>query len=380
MTMGISFRNVSKHFGKTQIIKDFSLDVAPGEFIVVVGPSGSGKSTTLRLLAGLEKPSAGSIFHKNLRIDHMLPNQRNVGMVFQNYALYPHMTVRQNLTFGLESQKTAKKEIQARVVEIAEILEITALLKKKPRELSGGQKQRVALGRALIRRPEIFLMDEPLSNLDAQLREKMRAEIRHLHNTMHVTTLYVTHDQTEAMTMADRIVVLRDGKIEQIGSPMDIYQRPETLFVASFFGSPPMNLIPMTVSRNSDRVTLRMTADETVPRLVPSWGLPLQHLPCDRVHFGFRPEIVHLTPVQQSFEIPVTVLSVEHMGPRWHAHVRWGQQKLTVVSDNERHPKPNEALTLYVPLKGIYLFDDETGRILPLENDSPKDSVSAVSR
>lgn len=379
MDTGISFHNVCKDFGKAQIIKNFSLDIAPGEFIVVVGPSGSGKSTTLRLLAGLEKPTTGTISNKSQRIDTLLPSERNIGMVFQNYALYPHMTVYQNMAFGLESQKVAKHEIQSRIAEIAEILEISAFLKKKPRELSGGQKQRVALGRALVRRPQIFLMDEPLSNLDAQLREKMRAEIRHLHHTMDVTTLYVTHDQTEAMTMADRIVVVKDGAIEQIGSPLDIYQRPQTIFVASFFGSPPMNLISMKVMASGDRIHLRLPKDDAISHIIPPLSLPLRHLNTDRVRLGFRPEVVQLTPSEDTLEISMTVETIENMGPRWHAHGRWGGQKITVVSDTGITPQRGDAMSIYVPLEDIYLFDETTERIMSVESEEFECNVSAVS-
>src|SRR6218665_456957 len=239
----VSFRNIRKSFGKAQIIQDLSLDIADGEFVVLVGPSGCGKSTLLRMLAGLEEISGGQIMIDERVVNDLESKDRDIAMVFQSYALYPHMTVGQNMGFGLRLRKVDKSEIDERVARAAKILNLDTLLGRYPRELSGGQRQRVAMGRAIVRDPKVFLFEEPLSNLDAKLRVAMRAEIKALHQRLKTTTVYVTHDQIEAMTMADRIVVLHDGVVEQIGTPLDLYDRPDNLFVAQFIGSPSMNVI-----------------------------------------------------------------------------------------------------------------------------------------
>ncbi|MEP0507318.1 MAG: sn-glycerol-3-phosphate ABC transporter ATP-binding protein UgpC, partial [Aurantimonas coralicida] len=243
---GIELRDVRKVYaGNVEAVKGVSLDIPDGEFVVLVGPSGCGKSTLLRMVAGLEAISSGTITIGDRVVNDLEPAQRDIAMVFQNYALYPHMSVRQNLEYGLKNRKMAKDEIARRVEEASKVLEIAPLLSRKPGQLSGGQRQRVAMGRAIVREPAAFLFDEPLSNLDAKLRVQMRAEIRRLQRQFATTSLYVTHDQLEAMTLADRLVVLNAGRIEQVGSPMDIYERPASLFVATFIGSPAMNLVPL---------------------------------------------------------------------------------------------------------------------------------------
>ncbi|MEA3231794.1 MAG: sn-glycerol-3-phosphate ABC transporter ATP-binding protein UgpC, partial [Thermodesulfobacteriota bacterium] len=240
----VTLKDIVKRFGKTEVIHGVNLDISDRELVVLVGPSGCGKSTLLRLVAGLEKVTKGDILIDDRVVNDIAPKDRGAAMVFQNYALYPHMDVFNNMSFGLKLSKTPKAEIQRRVNEVANILELSDLLKRKPYQLSGGQRQRVAMGRAMVRKPSIFLFDEPLSNLDAKLRTQMRTEIKLLHQKVQTTIIYVTHDQVEAMTLADRIVVMRDGYIEQIGRPIELFQKPDNTFVAGFIGSPPMNLVP----------------------------------------------------------------------------------------------------------------------------------------
>ncbi|HOD38832.1 MAG TPA: sn-glycerol-3-phosphate ABC transporter ATP-binding protein UgpC, partial [Candidatus Marinimicrobia bacterium] len=246
----IELKQIVKEFDKgAPIIKNLDLTINDGEFLVIVGPSGCGKSTTLRLIAGLEEVTRGEVYIDNRLVNNILPKDRDIAMVFQNYALYPHMTVYENMAFGLKLRKYPKSEIRQRVKEAADILELGDLLNRKPKQLSGGQRQRVALGRAIVRKPKVFLFDEPLSNLDAKLRVQMRTEIKKLHHHLKTTMVYVTHDQVEALTMGDRIVVMKDGVIHQIGSPSEIYQNPQDLFVAGFIGSPAMNFIPGVLHR-----------------------------------------------------------------------------------------------------------------------------------
>jgi len=241
---GVSIRNVQKSFGAVQVIQGISMEIGDGEFVVMVGPSGCGKSTLLRMVAGLETITSGEIAIGERVVNDLEPKDRNIAMVFQNYALYPHMSVYDNMAYGLKIQKRTKADIDARVQRAAGILELSQLLKRRPRELSGGQRQRVAMGRAIVREPLVFLFDEPLSNLDAKLRVQMRSELQALHQRLKTTTLYVTHDQVEAMTLAQRMLVMNAGRSEQIGAPLEVYSRPATTFVAGFIGSPPMNLIP----------------------------------------------------------------------------------------------------------------------------------------
>ena len=243
----INLQNIKKSYGKNNVIHDLSADIKDGELIVIVGPSGCGKSTLLRMIAGLEEINSGEIIINEKKMNDLEPMERNIAMVFQNYALYPHMTVFENMSYGLKIQKTPKDEIISRVNEAAEILELSKLLERKPNQLSGGQRQRVAMGRAIVRKPDVFLFDEPLSNLDAKLRVQMRLEIKKLQRKLNVTSLYVTHDQVEAMTLADKMIVMNEGNVEHIGTPLDVYQKPQTLFTAQFIGSPAMNILNGTV-------------------------------------------------------------------------------------------------------------------------------------
>ena len=306
---GVALRSVAKSYGVATVIHGASLDIEDGEFVVFVGPSGCGKSTLLRMIAGLEEITAGELAIDGRRVNAVPARERGVAMVFQNYALYPHMTVAENMSFGLQNIGTPKSEIAARVKEAAEILQITKLLERRPKDMSGGQRQRVAIGRAIVRKPKVFLFDEPLSNLDAALRVQMRTELAKLHHSLGATMIYVTHDQTEAMTMADRIVVLRDGHIEQVGTPLDLYHRPRNAFVAGFLGSPKMNLLAGTVRRaEGGRVTVECSGGATVDAEVEPGTLREG----DKVTVGIRPE--HLTVGRGGGGLSGEVDVVEHLG------------------------------------------------------------------
>jgi len=250
----VKLTDVDKYYGALKVVHGINLTIAPQEFVVLVGPSGCGKSTTLRMIAGLEEISGGTVAIEDKTVNRVAPKDRDVAMVFQNYALYPHLEVYENIAFGLRIRKESKEHIEKSVTEVSEILGLTPYLKRRPAELSGGQRQRVAMGRAIVRHPKVFLFDEPLSNLDAKLRTQMRAEIKRLHTRLGVTSVYVTHDQVEAMTLADRIVVMNDGIIEQIGTPMELFNNPANMFVAGFIGSPPMNQLEGTISTRSDKL------------------------------------------------------------------------------------------------------------------------------
>jgi multiple sugar transport system ATP-binding protein len=331
----ITFEHVTKQFDETTAVDDLNIAVADGEFLVLVGPSGCGKTTALRMLAGLEDISSGRILIGDRVVNNVAPGARNVAMVFQSYALYPHMTVRDNLAFSLRNYKVPKAEIERRVEQAAEILELSQLLKRKPKQLSGGQRQRVALGRAIVREPDAFLMDEPLSNLDAALRVQTRAEILKLQKRLRTTTIYVTHDQVEAMTMGDRIAVMSKGVLQQIGSPEELYTQPANTFVATFIGSPSMNLIPSGV--------LGLGRDGALA--------------------GFRPEHVQLgnaRPDAASYQAQVEV--VEYLGDEQLAHLRLGETPLIAKLPVEPRLEAGSTATFSVPLRRVLLFDAESGR------------------
>src|SRR2546425_4990341 len=255
----VTLRNLVKDYDQTPAVRGIDLDIADKEFVVLVGPSGCGKSTTLRMIAGLEDITGGEILIGGEVVNDVPPKDRDIAMVFQNYALYPHMTVHENMSFGLRLKRFPKAEIQARVNHAAQILDITELLDRKPKQLSGGQRQRVAMGRAIVRNPKVFLFDEPLSNLDAKLRVQMRTEIKKIHQNVTTTTVYVTHDQVEAMTLADRVVIMNAGRIDQIGTPYEVYHSPQTRFVAGFIGSPAMNMLPCRLVENGSGLTIRLS-------------------------------------------------------------------------------------------------------------------------
>ena len=312
----IQIDHVKKSYGAVQILKDFNLDVADGEFVVFVGPSGCGKSTMLKILAGLEPASAGTVRIGNRDVTDLAPGDRDIAMVFQNYALYPHLTVAKNMGFGLKMRGMASDEIARRVQEASKTLGIEHLLDRRPKALSGGQRQRVALGRAIVREPHAFLMDEPLSNLDAKLRVHMRAEIGALHQRLGVTTIYVTHDQVEAMTMADRIVIMRDGLIQQIADPDTMFHRPANLFVASFIGSPGMNFLRSTLRVDAGVVSVELFGQEVVLSVSPAAAAPLAGKP---VILGLRPE--HLGASNGSVQFDTRARLVESLGSEKYVFV-----------------------------------------------------------
>jgi multiple sugar transport system ATP-binding protein len=289
----VSLRKVVKRFDDTEAVRGIDLDIADKEFVVLVGPSGCGKSTTLRMIAGLEEITDGEISVDGEVVNDVPPKDRDMAMVFQNYALYPHMTVYENMSFGLRLKRYPKDEIARRVQEAARILDITELLARKPRQLSGGQRQRVAMGRAIVRNPKVFLFDEPLSNLDAKLRVQMRTEIKRVHQKVRTTTVYVTHDQVEAMTLADRVVVMNRGKIEQIGAPNDLYHAPKTRFVAGFIGSPAMNFIPCRLEDANGALQVRLSDQIVLPVPAARVARYRPHVGREGITFGLRPE--HLT-------------------------------------------------------------------------------------
>lgn len=339
--------------GHQQVISPLTLDVADGEFIVMVGPSGCGKSTLLRMVAGLEPVTSGDIWIASQRVTDLEPKARGIAMVFQNYALYPHMNVAQNMAWGLKIRGMGKAHIQQRVQEAARILELEHVLTRRPRELSGGQRQRVAMGRAIVRDPAVFLFDEPLSNLDAKLRVQMRLELQRLHQRLNTTSLYVTHDQVEAMTLAQRVMVMNKGVAEQIGTPVAVYERPASRFVASFMGSPAMNLLEGQIS-----------PDGRYYVLTGGMSLPLAHYPHGqagrRVTLGIRPEHIALSS-QAAGGIPLRTDMLEILGADNLAHGCWGDQKLVVRLPHQSRPAPGTTLWLELPGEHLHFFDGETG-------------------
>jgi len=350
----VSFQNVQKSFGRTKIVHGISLEIADGEFMVLVGPSGCGKSTLLRMLAGLEEIGGGTIAIDGRVVNDVDPKERDVAMVFQSYALYPHMTVRENMGFSLRLRKENSKVIEEGVSQAARILNLEPYLDRYPRELSGGQRQRVAMGRAIVRDPKVFLFDEPLSNLDAKLRVAMRAEIKALHQRLKTTTIYVTHDQVEAMTMADRIAVVNDGRVEQFGAPLELYDRPANLFVAQFIGSPAMNIVAGALERTGDA----------------SWVKALgQRWPVESpggthgqaVKYGIRPEHIGLAG-QGSAGIAAEVVVVEPMGAATELVVRVADVSLTVVTHGRANLRPGDSLSLSPDAGHAHVFDHATGR------------------
>ncbi len=349
----VEIRGVKKRFGGTEVIHGVDVAVEDGEFVVLVGPSGCGKTTLLRMIAGLEEISDGEIAIGGRVVNGVAPKERDIAMVFQNYALYPHMTVFDNMAFSLRLAKAAPKEMRERVAKAAHILGLEALLDRYPRQLSGGQRQRVAMGRAIVRDPQVFLFDEPLSNLDAKLRVAMRAEIRELHQRLETTSVYVTHDQIEAMTMADRIVVMHDGRVEQIGGPLDLYDVPRNLFVAGFIGSPAMNFLPGVHRRDGGAPTVELDVGGRVP------APPSSAADGARVVLGFRPE--HLAPATDGSGLTGEVVVVEPTGADTQVLVRAGGAVIVAVF-RERHAlTPGQRLNLRADTPKTHLFDAASG-------------------
>ena len=361
----LNFKDVVKNYGKTEVIHGINLDIKDKEFLVLVGPSGCGKSTLLRMVAGLEKISRGTISIDGKIVNDVAPKDRGLAMVFQNYALYPHMNVFNNMSFGLKLSKTPKAEIQQRVDEVAAILGLEDLVMRRPHELSGGQRQRVAMGRAMVRKPSIFLFDEPLSNLDAKLRIQMRAEIKMLHQRVNSTIIYVTHDQVEAMTLADRIVVLKDGYIEQVGTPLELFSNPVNTFVAGFIGTPPMNLVEGNISRQKGDTFVQFETGLKIP--VPDKkGTDLVH--DQTVILGLRAE--EIMPVDTHTSLPENwifqgkVRVVEPLGNETHLHMDMMGTKLMSKSEGKQIYTPDETIKMGMNLKEIHLFDSKTTRVI----------------
>jgi len=360
----IELKHLSKEFEKgAGIIDDLNLTVRDGEFLVLVGPSGCGKSTTLRMIAGLETATAGDIYIGDERVNDVPPKNRDIAMVFQNYALYPHMTVFENLGFGLKLRKFPKAEIKQRVAETAAILGIESLMNRKPRQLSGGQRQRVALGRAIVRKPKVFLFDEPLSNLDAKLRLQMRTEIKKLHRQLKTTMVYVTHDQVEAMTMGDRIAVMKAGILHQVDSPLNVYKSPVDLFVAGFIGSPTMNFIPTTI-----RAEERLYADEGNVRIALSaeHSEKLQSFIDKPLIVGIRPEDISVQPVwPESSGIKVMMEIFEPMGNETYLYLTTGKTNIVARSNNfSPAHAPDNYLSVFLNVQNALYFDPQTEKVI----------------
>jgi multiple sugar transport system ATP-binding protein len=358
----VSLHQVVKAYDGVQTVHGIDLDIAEGEFVVLVGPSGCGKSTTLRMVAGLEKITAGEIRIGGVRVNELEPGERDVAMVFQNYALYPHLSVADNIAFGLKLRRTPRAEIRQRVRETAEILEITALLDRKPRQLSGGQRQRVAMGRALIRNPKVFLFDEPLSNLDAKLRVQMRAEIKQLHARVPTTTIYVTHDQVEAMTLADRVVVMNKGRIEQIAPPQDLYLRPNTVFVAGFIGSPGMNFVPAEFVSDNGRPGLRL-GESGVLALPVEKAERFSQLSGKHLLAGIRPEHFSLAPIGAG-GLTVQAGVIEPLGMETLVHTVVGGTPVVARLDPSPRLIAGAPLTLEVQGENLCLANADTGALI----------------
>jgi multiple sugar transport system ATP-binding protein len=349
---------VTKRYGLHEVVHAIDLEVTEGEFAVLLGPSGCGKTTTLRMVAGLEDISSGEIKIAGRRVNDVEPKDRQIAMVFQNYALYPHMTVRQNMQFALKPQQLEAKEVAARIDEAARVLGLEPLLERKPSQLSGGQRQRVAMARAMVRTPKVFLFDEPLSNLDAKLRSQVRVEIAKLHKRLGTTALYVTHDQVEAMTLADKIVIMKDGNIEQIGSPEEVFARPRNLFVASFIGSPAMNLIEMTVESQGGRAVLK-GAEITIP--APS-GAAGKIKVGQRVTVGIRPSDLHIAkPADSGPVYDATVDVSEFLGTEVLLDLRVGGAEMTAQIPAQEKPAEDQAIRIAFDLNAVHLFDTASG-------------------
>ncbi|MGJ8609993.1 MAG: ABC transporter ATP-binding protein [Octadecabacter sp.] len=342
-------RNLIKSYGTTEVIHDISLDVADGEFVVFVGPSGCGKSTTLRMIAGLEDVTKGSIEIGGRVVNNLEPKERDIAMVFQNYAIYPHMSVKKNIAFGLRSSKLPKADKEKRIQEVAEILDMVDLLDRKPNQLSGGQRQRVAIGRAMVRNPAVFLFDEPLSNLDAQLRTQMRLEIKKLHQRVGNTIVFVTHDQVEAMTMADRIVIMKDGYIQQVGTPAEVFHKPANTFVARFIGAPSMNLLSGTL----DATTVTLDGGQAVT--VPS----VAAIGSKTVLLGVRPDDLHAGSANPIMSGKVVVR--EPLGSETLIYVETASGEIIAKADGRTPPEVGEIVELGAAPENLHVFDAETG-------------------
>ena len=364
----VSIRGLRKSFGKVEALKGIDLDIREGEFCVLVGPSGCGKTTLLRTIAGLEEASAGTVSIAGEVVNDLRPRDRNVAMVFQNYALYPYLTVYDNIAFGLRARRVPAAEVRDKVATTAEMLGITALLDRYPRQLSGGQRQRVAIGRAVVRDARIFLFDEPLSNLDAQLRDGMRAEIKRLHQEIGKTMIYVTHDQIEAMTLADRMVLFNEGRIEQQGEPLEIFERPQTWFVAGFLGSPRMNFLPCSLAGEEGGLSLNFESGETLP-LNGSQSPELAGWRGRKLVLGIRPQ--HLSSAAGRTELlpgesrmTARVELVQPNGTRTYVQVRFGGEEITAELPAHSVQRPGTPVDLVLDMSRAILIDPDSGQVL----------------
>ena len=365
----LSLRHIYKKYpGGVTAVSDFNLEIKDKEFIVLVGPSGCGKSTTLRMIAGLEEISEGELFIGDRLVNDVAPKDRKIAMVFQNYALYPHMTVAENMAFGLKLNKTPKEEIKRRVEEAARILDITHLLDRKPKALSGGQKQRVALGRAIVRNPMVFLLDEPLSNLDAKLRATMRTELTKLHQRVETTFIYVTHDQVEAMTMATRLVVMKDGLIQQVDTPQRLYDFPVNMFVAGFIGTPQMNFINGTLEKRGDDVYFNFEENSIKVPADKANAPELQEYIGQEVVIGIRPESIHDQPAQiaalEDSTIDTFVEVTELMGAEIYLYLLVGETKLTARVSARSTSRAGDTIKIALDTARMHIFDKDTERCI----------------
>ena len=346
----LKFEDIDKSFGKNNVISKFNLEVEKGKFLVLLGPSGCGKSTLLRMIAGLEKIDNGKILLENKLLNELLPSKRQIAMVFQSYALYPHMNVFQNISFGLKSEKISKNEIKDKVIEAAKILKIEDLLNRRPKELSGGQRQRVAIGRAITRNPKLFLFDEPLSNLDAALRSEMRVEISKLHRRLKSNVVYVTHDQIEAMTLADKIVIMNKGKIEQFGSPDDIYNNPNNTFVAEFIGNPKMNIISIKKEKIINNNSFNLFNKK----------IKFENLNFENdLYVGIRPEDISLDN-ENEISVDITIELIENLGSEKIIYSHLNGTEIRIKSSKNIKDKN---ITIYLPKNKLYLFDNNKNRL-----------------
>ena len=363
----VTLRKVVKKYDEVLAVRGIDLDISDKEFIVLVGPSGCGKSTTLRMIAGLEEISGGDIAIGGDVVNDVPPKDRDIAMVFQNYALYPHMNVYENMSFGLKLKKTPKDEIDKRVKQAAQILDITELLDRKPKQLSGGQRQRVAMGRAIVRDPKVFLFDEPLSNLDAKLRVQMRTEIKKVHQKVRTTTVYVTHDQVEAMTLADRVVVMNGGLIEQVGSPNDLYHSPATKFVAGFIGSPAMNFITCQLEQAAGALRVRVNDTLSFPVPADRTARYTAHVGKPNLMLGLRPEHImetrpHTEPNQHDFDMLIDV--VEPMGMETLVYFTVNGREVCGRVNPNAGAAAAQSMKLRADLSNMHLIDDSTGKVL----------------
>jgi len=355
---GVKLESIFKAYGNIEVVHGIDLEVAEQEFVVLVGPSGCGKSTTLRMIAGLEEITAGTLSIDGRVVNRVAPKDRDVAMVFQNYALYPHLSVAENIAFGLRIRKESKKHIKDSVAEVGEILGLTPYLKRRPADLSGGQRQRVAMGRAIVRHPKVFLFDEPLSNLDAKLRTQMRAEIKRLHKRLGATSVYVTHDQVEAMTLADRIVVMNEGIIEQVGTPMELFKNPVNTFVAGFIGSPPMNQFEGSIEATS--AGLQAKVGDTA--IAVSDNLPVEN--GQPVVVGIRPEHLSLNASDGS-PVPIDLDLVETLGSEALLHASLGTQDLIVKTETHGDiDRLSGVSQVYAPPHLVKIFDGQSGKAI----------------